>query len=38
VADAEEAHLVWQWLQRPGVRLIDAARPLIMPARPVIEI
>ena len=38
VADAEEAHLVWQWLQRPGPRLIDSTGPLSLPARRVVEI
>lgn len=38
VADAEEAHLVWQWLQRPGMRLIDASGSLALPARPVVEL
>ncbi len=35
VAVQEEAHLVWRWLQRPEVRLIDSAAPLTSPARPV---
>jgi hypothetical protein len=35
VGDAEEAHLVWQWLNRPGTMLLDATAPLILPAQPV---
>ncbi|MDF1594594.1 MAG: DEDD exonuclease domain-containing protein [Acidimicrobiia bacterium] len=38
VADAEEAHLVWQWLQRAGVKLIDATGALSLPVQRVIEI
>lgn len=34
-AAAEEAHLVWRWLDRPGVRIVDAEHPLVLPARPV---
>ncbi len=33
--DAEEAHLVWRWLETGAVRLIDATAPLALPARPV---
>jgi hypothetical protein len=33
--DAEEAHLLWRWLEAPEVRLIDASAPLALPARPV---
>jgi DNA polymerase-3 subunit epsilon len=32
VALAEEAHLVWRWLDREGVRIIDATGNLSMPA------
>jgi DNA polymerase-3 subunit epsilon len=32
VQDAEEAHLIWQWLTRSGAVLIDATGPLHMPA------
>jgi hypothetical protein len=35
LADAEEAHLVWQWLTSGTVRLIDADRPLSEPRDPV---
>jgi len=38
VADAEEAHLVWQWLQQPGARLLDASGPLSLPARAVVDL
>jgi DNA polymerase-3 subunit epsilon len=33
--DAEEAHLVWRWLEDGTVRLIDATAPLSLPVRPV---
>jgi hypothetical protein len=33
--DAEEAHLVWRWLENDAVRLIDATAPLSLPVRPV---
>jgi DNA polymerase-3 subunit epsilon len=32
VQDAEEAHLVWQWLTRSGAVLLDSSQPLHMPA------
>ncbi len=32
---AEEAHLIWRWLNRPGVVIVDAERPLLLPAQPV---
>jgi DNA polymerase-3 subunit epsilon len=32
VHDAEEAHLVWQWLTRSGAVLLDSSQPLHMPA------
>jgi len=35
VARAEEARLVWRWLDRPGVHLIESSRPLTMPRRQV---
>ena len=38
VADAEEAHLVWQWLQQPGMRLVDASGALALPARQVMKL
>jgi len=31
VEAAEEARLVWRWLDRPGVRIIDATAPLALP-------
>jgi len=34
-AEAEECQLVWDWLNRPEVRIIEAARPFDMPSRPV---
>jgi hypothetical protein len=34
---AEEAHLVWQWLNRRQVRLLDATGPLMLPRAPVRE-
>lgn len=33
--DADEAHLVWRWLQTGEVRLDDASAPLALPARPI---
>jgi DNA polymerase-3 subunit epsilon len=38
VAAAEEAHLVWRWMTRPGVRIADASGPLSLPSRPVPEL
>jgi DNA polymerase-3 subunit epsilon len=35
VAVAEEAHLLWRWLDRPGVQIVDATNPLALPATPV---
>lgn len=32
---AEEAHLVWQWLTAPTVRILDATGPLTLPVMPV---
>lgn len=34
MALAEEADLVWRWLDRPGVRIVDTDRPLELPAFP----
>ncbi|MDJ0664079.1 MAG: DEDD exonuclease domain-containing protein [Acidimicrobiia bacterium] len=31
VAAAEEARLIWRWLDRPEVRIIETTRPLAMP-------
>lgn len=38
VADAEEAQLLWKWLTRSGVRIVDTAGPLALPSRPVPEL
>ncbi len=35
VSVAEEAHLLWRWLERPGVHIVDATHPLALPAIPV---
>lgn len=35
VLAAEEAHLLWRWMTGPGTRLIEAERPLALPAKPV---
>jgi DNA polymerase-3 subunit epsilon len=35
VALAEEAHLIWRWLDRSGVRIVDATGSLALPARPI---
>jgi hypothetical protein len=35
VADAEEARLVWKWLDRSGVEIIDSSGALALPARPI---
>jgi DNA polymerase-3 subunit epsilon len=32
VQDAEEAHLLWQWLTGSGAVLLDSSQPLHMPA------
>lgn len=32
VGAAEEAHLVWSWLTRPGTALLDATGPIRLPA------
>lgn len=32
VQDAEETHLIWQWLTNSGAMLLDASQPLHMPA------
>ncbi len=34
VALAEEADLIWRWLDRPGVTIVDTERPLDLPASP----
>ncbi|HEX2152774.1 MAG TPA: DEDD exonuclease domain-containing protein [Acidimicrobiia bacterium] len=38
VLAAEEAHLLWKWMTAPGSRLIEAAEPLALPARPVMSV
>ena len=38
VPEAEEAHLVWRWMNRWGVRLVDATGTLSLPSRPVPEL
>jgi len=35
VLRADEARLIWKWLDRDGVRIIDASGPLALPSRPV---
>jgi hypothetical protein len=35
VADAEEARLIWKWLDRAGVEIIDSSGALALPARPI---
>lgn len=32
---ADEAWLIWKWLDRPSVRIVDIDRPLMLPSRPV---
>ena len=32
VQDAEEAHLIWQWLAASGARLLESSEPLSMPS------
>jgi DNA polymerase-3 subunit epsilon len=32
---AEETHLIWRWLSRPSVVIVDTERPLVQPASPV---
>jgi DNA polymerase-3 subunit epsilon len=36
--DAEEADILWRWLARPGIRLLEASGPLAVPARPVVRL
>jgi len=33
--DAEEADILWRWLSKPGIRLLEASGPLALPTRPV---
>lgn len=35
VVDAEEAHLVWRWLDTGAVTLVDTTSPLALPSHPV---
>ncbi|MEA3503184.1 MAG: DEDD exonuclease domain-containing protein, partial [Actinomycetota bacterium] len=35
VAAAEEAHLIWRWLNRDGVRLVQSTGTLTLPIQPV---
>ncbi len=35
VAAAEELWLLWRWLDRPGVAIVESTTPITMPARPV---
>jgi DNA polymerase III subunit epsilon len=35
VGEAEEAHLVWKWLEAPGTRLLDVSGLLALPASPI---
>jgi hypothetical protein len=38
VGDAEEARLIWKWLDRAGVEIIDSSGALALPARPIPEL
>ncbi len=38
VPAAEEAHLVWRWMNRPGVRVVDTSGTLSVPSWPVPEL
>ena len=35
VALAEEAHLIWKWLDRPDVRIVESTHPLATSRHPV---
>ena len=35
VATAEEIHLIWRWMNRPGVNIIQSTGPLSLPIHPV---
>ncbi|MGI9649216.1 MAG: hypothetical protein ACR2OI_11910, partial [Acidimicrobiia bacterium] len=35
VAAAEEAHLIWRWLERTDARIVDSTAPFSLPAHPV---
>jgi DNA polymerase III subunit epsilon len=36
--DAEEADILWRWLARPGIRLVEASGALALPAKPVVRL
>ncbi len=38
VGEAEEAHLVWKWLNAPATRLLDVSGLFVMPASPIAAI
>ncbi len=38
VGEAEEAHLVWKWLNAPATRLLDVSGLFVMPASPITAI
>jgi DNA polymerase-3 subunit epsilon len=38
VQDAEEAHLIWQWLARSGAMLLESSQPLHMPVARIPEL
>ena len=38
VASAEEAGLIWRWLERTNARIVDSSGPLSLPVHQVIEI
>jgi DNA polymerase-3 subunit epsilon len=38
LGDAEEADILWRWLSRPGVRLLEASGALALPSRPVVRL
>jgi hypothetical protein len=35
VATAEEVHLIWRWLIRDGVHIVQSTGPLALPIQPV---
>jgi hypothetical protein len=35
VAAAEEAQLIWRWLNRPGIRIVESTNPLATSRYPV---
>ena len=35
---AEEGHLIWRWLNRPGVRIVESSRPMATSRHPVPEL